>query len=78
MGQTNASPNHKNTAQSSYIRRWTWTTLLEYEVQNGNEKGSSLSRAGLSTGHEVPLGENDGQGMLLHWGGLGVMCQLEW
>lgn len=51
---------------------------MEHVAEYGQEEGSRLARAGLSAGHEVPLLEDDGDGVLLDRSGALVAGQLEW
>ena len=51
-------------------------SLLEDHTQDGQQEGSSLARASLCTSHEVTIPHDDGKSILLHWGRLGVFCQL--
>ena len=41
-------------------------SLLADPVQDRDEEGGSLAGAGLGAGHQVPLGEDHGDGVLLH------------
>ena len=60
----------------SHIRIGRWWSSLEDEVENGQQESSSFARACLGTGHEVTLAKNDRDGVLLHWSGFLVLCQL--
>lgn len=53
----------------------TWTTFVDL-MEDRNEEGSSLARACLSAGHQVPLGEDDGNRVLLYWRGARVAAEL--
>ena len=54
-------------------RRW---PILADHGEDGQEEGSCLPRPGLGTGHEVSLGHDDGQSILLDWSGPGVLGEL--
>ena len=60
----------------TYIRGRRGRSLLEDHTQDGKQEGSSLARAGLGTSHEVTIPHDDRESILLHWGRLGVFCQL--
>ena len=60
----------------TYIRGWRRGAIVEYRAKNWEKESGSLSRTCLSTGHEVtPTGDN-GNGILLYWGGPGVLSKL--
>ena len=60
------------------IATWwgTFGSVLEDPVKDWDQEGGGLAGASLGAGHEVPLGQDDGDAVLLHRGGAGVVGQL--
>ena len=49
----------------------------EDQAEHRNKEGSCFARASLRTRHQVTPSEDYGQGILLHWSGPGIGCQLQ-
>lgn len=61
-------------AAATHTRGWrrSWSALEEFR-EDGEEESTSLARASLGTGHQVAVGADNGDRVLLDWGRLSVL-----
>ena len=70
-------PTVKVTPTVTHIGGELWRTSVAHHGEDGEEEGGRLPRASLGTRHQVSLGHDDGQGILLDWRGPLVLGRLQ-
>lgn len=63
--------------EDTHLRWRGWGATGDDEAKHWQEECSSLPRACLGTGHQVTASNYNGQGILLHWSGAGILGQLQ-